>query len=310
MRSLLKSDPADAQRRLKPPDSPDEAAQFERADAQPADHESYTGLLDLSPPQRTHRLARLLHWDRALGDATAATLTLDQCLARASPAARLRTIEAFWVAREQAARCQAVSDQNDQLTALYPAVLRSARRPGGAEAMLDLRARQQAVAADLLEEQARLLERRLELATLCRQDSQSKDWPLPSTPPHGGRYELKLDAQSPQFVQSRSVRSLATAVPGLYAALEDRAEAVVRLDGQRAAAAEGLETDERFASDAAKRADLTAPLELIERQATESLAFLSTLTRYNVAIAEYVLTVLPSGISPVELTGAMVVKTP
>jgi hypothetical protein len=300
---LLKpnSEDAAAGSRLKPPATrDDELAQLGTSETEPADHESYAALLTLSPPRRTHRLARLLHWDRAASDVSSPSLTLDQCLARVPAAGRRRAIEAYWNTREQAARCQVVSDQNDQLAALYPAVLRGASEPGGAEAMLDLRAHQQAAEADLLDAQARLLERRLELAAAAGRDANSKDWPLPVTPPHGGRYEMKLESQPQQLVQSPAMRGLSTALPGLYAALEDRAEAIVRLDGQRAAAAEALPV-------AGTRLDLTGTLELIDRQAIESLAFLSTLTRYNLVIAEYALTVLPS-VNAVDLTAAMVVQ--
>jgi hypothetical protein len=301
-RSLLNSEPAEnsTESRFKPPADSHDEDPLGSADIQPADHESYAGLMSLSGPKRTHSLARLLHRDHVLGDVSAPALTLDHCLARAAPGTRRRAVEAFWSAREQAARCQVFSDQNDQLAALYPIVLHNARRPGGAEAMLDLRASQQAAEADLLDAQSRLLQRQLDLAMLTGRESSSKEWPLPVTPPHGGRYEMRLDAQPQQLVQSSAVRSLATIVPGLYAALEDRSEAIIRLDGQRAAAAESLQTGPQ-------RIDLAEPLELIDRQALESLAFLSTLTRYNLAIADYALAVLPAA-TPADLTAAMVVK--
>ncbi len=304
-RSLLKPDfnDAAAQSRMKPPasSSSDESAQFDGSDEQPADYESYAALMSLSAPKRTHRLARLLNWDRSPGDDAAPAMTLDECLAKAAPTARRLAVAAFWNAREQAARCQVLSDQNDQLAALQPVLLRNPRQPGGAEAMLDLRARQQTSEADWLEAQARLLQRRLDLAAAVGRDANSKEWPMPATSPHGGRYEMKLDSQPRHLVQSSAVQRLSATLPGLYEALEGRAEAIIHLDSQRAAAAEAL-------PGAGRRLDLTEPLELIERQATESLAFLSTLTRYNLAIGEYALIILPATMNPVELTSSMVVR--
>ena len=304
-RSLLKSDPVapDAETRLKPPDAGDELAQAAPPDEAPADYENYAALLELSPPKRTHRLARALHWDRPSTDSAEPLLTLEQCLSLAPAADRRRALEAYWMAREQAARCQVVSDRNDQLTALYPAALRAARRPGGAEAMLDLRACQQAAEADLLDNQALLLARRMELGALVGRGTSFKEWPMPSTLPHGGRYETKVENQPQTLAGSPVVQNLATLVPGLYAALEDRAEAIVHLDSRRAATVEAFEATQH-------RVDLWEPLELVARQASESLAFLSTLTRYNLSIADYALAILPTGISPPELTSSLVVQSP
>lgn len=301
MRSLLKSNPttdAEAQTRLKP--QADELAQLAPVDSEQPDHESYAALLTMSAPKRTHRLARLLHWDRSLGESAEPALSLEQYLALVQPADRRRAVEVYWLAREQAARCQVASDQIDQLAALYPLVLQAVRRPGGAEAMLDLRAWQQAAQADLLENQMLLWARRMDLATLLGRAGNPKDWPMPATPPHGGRYETKLDSQPQTLAHSVALQHLATTVPGLYAALEDRAEAIIRLDGQRGLPI-GVFEKERYA-------DLWDALALIDRQAVESQAFLSTLTRYNSSIADYALAILPPTISPVELTASLVVQ--
>ena len=126
-----------------------------------------------------------------------------------------------------------------------------------------------------------------------------KDWPHASTSPHGGRYDLKLDSQPQAVTQSAVIQNLSVALPGQHAALEDRADAIVRLDAERGEAADA------FA--AARRIDLSRALEFIDRQAEESVAFLSALTRYNLSIAQYALTVL--GPTDPDLAGALVVKS-
>jgi hypothetical protein len=302
MRSLLKSNTQDAkggETRLKPTEG-SELAQAAIPDSASMDYESYAALLPLSPPKRTHRLTRLLHWDRSTTGAEPA-LTLEQCLERVAASERRRGIEAYWQAREQAARCQVISDQNDQLAALYPVVLQAAKRSGGPEAMLDLRAQQQSAEADLLDSQALLWVRRLELATLFGRGSIAKDWPMPVTPPHGGRYETRLESQPAALAQSPVVQGLAAWVPGLYQALEDRAEAIVTFDIERAASIEELDNSQQ-------RIDLREPLDRIDRQASETLIFLATLTRYNLAIADYALAILPPGVQPPELASSLIIR--
>lgn len=94
------------------------------------------------------------------------------------------------------------------------------------------------------------------------------------------------------------MQNLAVSLPGQHAALEDRADAVVHLDVERGQAADSF--------DSARRIDLWRALDLIDRQAVESNEFLAALTRYNLMIAQYAMTVLSP--SDPDLAAALVVQ--
>lgn len=267
--------------------------------AHASEHGTYTGLLALTAPKRTHRLASLLHdSDRLAAANVGKAITLNDCLNATAGPQRRAIVASYWRARERAARHQALSDRSDQLAALSPLALKQAAQPGGAAAMLDLRAAQFDAQADLLEAEAALWAARLELTALMGQPAAADSWLLPSTPPHGGRYELHVESQPRAAVETLHVKQLTATIPALHATLADRAETVVRVDTQRAAATQAFESGQPA---------LPLVLAAVERQNAETLDFLSTLTRYNQAIADYVLQVLPPTSGSVQLTAALVV---
>jgi hypothetical protein len=148
------------------------------------------------------------------------------------------------------------------------------------------------------EAQARLLRAQYDLASRTGAVVDAA-WPLASTTPHSGKYLLKLETQPKSLAMSWSVRRLATKIPSLGESVQQRAAAVVDADVVRAAA---------FEKYLAGGASLNAVLEEIEQQTSQSAAFLETLTDYNLAIADYALTVLPSGTSADRLAASLVVK--
>ncbi|MEX2560065.1 MAG: hypothetical protein WD403_09125, partial [Pirellulales bacterium] len=127
-------------------------------------------------------------------------------------------------------------------------------------------------------------------------------WPLPSTPPHGGSYRLKLEAQPQSLVESPPVQRAANIIPALHELLEQRATAVVAADRARAHITRQYESSGR---------SLDRVLQAIRRQSDESLAFLAAQTRYNLGIADYVLAVLsPEKPADVILKALVVSKPP
>ena len=265
---------------------------------EPADQAMYAGLMVLSAPKRTHRLTALMHWDRSL-PAVGKPTTLAEFLAGASGSERQRLIAAYWQARELAARYQSLSDRNDQLAMLLPTVLRSRTQSGGAEAMVQLRSLQLDAQADLLEAEAALLAARHELTALAgKPGAMVENWLMPATPPHGGRYSVNREALA-SAATAPGLENLTTTIPALHGILSDQAEVVLRSDAHRAAVSEAFERGQTTADEV---------LESIQRQSEESQRFLSVLTRYNVAIADYALTVLPPSAGAVQLTAALVVR--
>jgi hypothetical protein len=79
----------------------------------------------------------------------------------------------------------------------------------------------------------------------------------------------------------------------------DRAKAVVEADAARAQATAVYQADGR---------SIDPVLDAIDRQINQSAAFLGTLTEYNLAIADYVLAVLPQTITGEELVQGLVVS--
>jgi hypothetical protein len=105
---------------------------------------------------------------------------------------------------------------------------------------------------------------------------------VPVTAPHAGLYLLKTDEQPDQAMNRWKVRRLAAEVLALSGAIRDRAGAVVEIDKARAQS-----------SSAGQGRPYGSMVHAIEQQAVQSSAFIQTLTRYNLAIADYVLAVLP-----------------
>ncbi len=88
-------------------------------------------------------------------------------------------------------------------------------------------------------------------------------------------------------------------IPGLGENVQQHAAAVVEADAARVAAAEKYRTG---------GVPLEQVLDGVARQMEQTLAFLNTLTEYNRAIAEYVLTVLPPTTPADRLVAALVAK--
>jgi hypothetical protein len=72
----------------------------------------------------------------------------------------------------------------------------------------------------------------------------------------------------------------------LHGVLTNRADSIVAVDAARALASS------RYESGAAK---IDEPLDAIDRQSAETLAFLIAQTEYNLEIADFALSVLPAG---------------
>jgi hypothetical protein len=250
------------------------------------------------PAARTKQLTVALHWDRSLPAGIGKPMSLADCLLRDPGADRRTTIEAYWRLRQRAAEYQTLTEQVELLEALVPVVLERRNEPSGAIDMLRLRSAQLAAQASVREAHAALVEAQFALALRIGATGDPA-WPLASTVPHSGNYLLKLDAQPRSVVESWPVRRLATMIPALGASVQQHAAAVVEADAARVAAAEKYRTGEGAIDQAVAG---------ILAQTQQTLAVLNTLTDYNRALAEYVLTVMPSATPVNRLVTALVVK--
>lgn len=263
---------------------------------------SYHSLLAATPAKRAQRLASLLHWDRTsqspseTAEPAYLPVTLPELIASIEPGARRPAIDAYWLAREQAARAQAISEEIGQLDVLSPSVLNRRTEATGPLEMLRLRAAKAAAAANLAAARGDLLAAEFQL-TMFAGRSPAEAWLRPVTVPHAGGYRLKLEAQPAEIAGSATIRRLAETVPGLHTVFTDRAAAVVMADEARAIAIHDYQLGAGSIDDV---------LAAIAEETSETEAFLATLTDYNRAIAEYVTTVLPSETPPAKLAGALV----
>lgn len=258
----------------------------------------YTALLDATPAVRAKELTLALHWDRSLPENSAKPMSLSQCLAREVGGNRREAVAVFWTARQRAAEYQAIAQQADQLETLSADVLDRRNNPAGSLEMLCLRAARLSVKAALDEAQAALVESQFELA-IRTQSTADKIWPLPTTPPHSGSYDLNLAAEPRQVLQSRGMLRLTTSIPLLGVSVQEHAAAVIEADAARSAAVEGY---------LAGNKPLSSVLQTIALQSQQTSAFLQTLTDYNRTIADFALSVLPPTLSADKLAAALVVQ--
>ena len=258
----------------------------------------YSALIEARPAVRAKHLTLSLHGNSNLPEGSGESIELAQCLAGLSQADRRRVIAAYWLTRQRAAEYQALAQQVQFLEELATFVIERRNEPSGAEAMLHVRAAELAAEADLLQARLELLDAQFQLTNSMGLPLDSP-WLLPATVPHSGSYELQLEAQPRELVESWSFRRLAATIPALADALLKRAASVVEADTTRASATVACQTGTKGVDDV---------LASIKFQTDQTLAFLDGLTKYNQAIGDYALTVLPPAISGEQLADRLVVR--
>jgi hypothetical protein len=266
---------------------------FDEQDAQRA---LWRALVDVDTPLRTQRLSNALHASEVLPKDGGRPTTLAECLTAVQPSLRRDAIAAYWNACEAVAVHQVLADEANELAALSQAATRIRNARGGPEAALRLQALRRTAKASLYDAQITLQMAQFELTRLCggRLDG---DWMLPETAPHGGRYLLRLDEQPQDLIAARRLDQLGLLVKVLHEQMEDHAGTVVYADSARATA---------LRDPSAGPAAFDAAMALIERQAIHTVFFLRATTKYNLAIADYVMAVLPENVPAQKLTSALV----
>ncbi|MFH1921138.1 MAG: hypothetical protein ABIP48_14815 [Planctomycetota bacterium] len=257
----------------------------------------YPALVDARPAVRAKLLASTLYWQRTLPEQPGESIELKQCLDGLSGNDRRQAIAAYWNAAKKAAEYQVRVEKVESLEQLVPIAMERRNERLGAEAMLDLHAARMAAQADLLRAHLDLVDAQFQLTRRVGRALNSP-WLLPTTVPHTGPYKLKLEAQRRELVESWPLKRLATVIPALADVLEERASAVVQADTARASRAASYRTGAQ---------PMASVLVSIDHQTEETLAFLETLTRYNEAIADYAIAVLPSTTSGEQLAKTLVV---
>ncbi|HEX5445889.1 MAG TPA: hypothetical protein VFW87_18825, partial [Pirellulales bacterium] len=124
-------------------------------------------------------------------------------------------------------------------------------------------------------------------------------WVLPTSAPQSGRYQVSARG-------SAGRGALAERMSGQYEKLLHRADAVIQCDADRADMVQIARRNETVSGD--QMTTLDHCVWAIARQKDQTEAFLSGLTDYNRAIADYVLASQSAALSGEELSGKLAVK--
>jgi hypothetical protein len=257
----------------------------------------YPGLVGVAPATRAKQLSIALGADRALPETAGKPIGLVECLQHAH-GDRRTAVESYWRLRQRTAEHQQFAQQAEWIDSLKAATLEHRGQPAGPVDMLRLHAVALATKAVLYETNIRMLEAQSDLAGRTGA-AMASTWPLAATPPHAGKYLLNLESQPRNLATSWSIRRLATRIPSLGDSVAQHAAAVVEADAARADA---------IAQYSASAASIEPVLENIRRQTDQTDAFLTAITEYNLAIADYALAIMPSDTPADKLAAALVVK--
>lgn len=259
----------------------------------------YRPLLTLTPQQRTQELANLLHFEgRDMPAAATRSISLAETLKLVAEPQRGAVIEAYWRLREQMGRYHVAVDKAAQLDALAPLVLSQADATSTSESMLRLRTARLVAQGEVVQSQIALAGAQLQLSERTGLAADTRGL-IAVTSPYAGAYRLSPETLAPSVLGQSLVQRLIATIPLEQQALGERAAAVVLADATRA---------EQTSLLAGDKLGLDAVLEVIERQAAETHAFLAALTRYNDDLARFALRVLPEGTSSDVLVKALVVS--
>ncbi|MFZ1936792.1 MAG: hypothetical protein WCB27_00880 [Thermoguttaceae bacterium] len=256
----------------------------------------YPTLVAVMPPARAKQLAVMLYEDRSLPKDAGMPIGLGDCLLRDGDVDHRATVEAYWLVRQRAAECQVAAEQAGLLATIEPVVLERRNQPSGAADMLRLQTAQLAAKATMDDSRVALIEAQYALALRIGALADAA-WPLASTLPHTGDYDLKLEVQPVSLRESWPVERLAAMVPGLKQSVQERAAAVVDADDARVSAID------RYAHGGVA---IDQAIEGVDEQTKQTFAFLGAVSAYNRAIAEYATTVLRPNIPANKLAAALV----
>jgi len=265
------------------------------SDVEPAGY--YTQLGQLPPARRTQELVEQLHGARGLPTSKDQPATLDQCMAGSAPADRREIIQGYWRAAEQATRYRVWTQMLERLDVLGQSVLQFRGQPAGNIAMLQVRAEKLSIEAARRTTLVDLASAQWTLTNDTRR-SLAGPWIMPSTPPHAGSYEAKLEGLPPAAVATARLQATAARIPKLHETMLYRADAVAAADAA---------SDQALQKYAAGQTTIATALHALGREARTTNDLLATVTRYNLDIADYALAAVPGTAPRDALVGALVV---
>ena len=263
------------------------------AQAAGAPGRQYPSLDGLDEAVQAKRLALQLH---AVDDngPEGKPVGLEACLKGLSARQRQPVLEAYWVAAMRLAEHRVYRRHIQLLDDLVQVV--ALGDAGTPEAIAMLKAARLAADADLLEAEVRLTAAQFDLTQRAARPLEGP-WLLPTTPPHAGPYQMRLELQDRRLAESWAMRRLAATIPALSEDLGRRARSIVESDRRR------VETTAAYRS---RELPFVRVLDAVEQQTGETLEFLGALLAYNQSIAEYAMAVVPPAIPEEKLVATLV----
>jgi hypothetical protein len=255
----------------------------------------FPGLAHLSPMLQSQKLGQLLHQGYA-GSEQSSPRTLADCLEQVPASSRGSFLESFWFGHEAAAQNNVLASTLEQLQSLGVFLREQTAGGGRARGMLQVRAAELAVKADLDEARLRLLNEQYSLGVLLGANLE-KSWVLPGSSPHTGGYDIPTSQAKTSLARAKQEAAIAL----LQEDLRAWSTAVVQADLHRADL-------QQAAEDAPAKLNLAAELDAIDRQRHVTMNFLRSAREYNVAISKYVVAIAPTDISARRLAETLVLS--
>jgi hypothetical protein len=254
----------------------------------------FATLAAAQPVAKARSLAAALQNNQSLPTGFGRPLRLGDCLQRNADGNRRAVIDAYWLVRQRAGEYLAIDQQSKWIVALKEMAFN--QRQNNPTDMLRLRAEQMGTEAAATEARVALIEAQFALAVRIGEVA-GEAWPLASTLPHVGGYDLRLGAQPRNILESWPVRRLKETVPRLSQTALQRAAAVLEADAARA------DIIDKYRSGAAT---VSQAIDSVNSQTQQTVAFLKAVTEFNRAIGEYAVAVLPPNVSSDQLVGSLV----
>ncbi|MDD4266928.1 MAG: hypothetical protein PHN77_01770 [Thermoguttaceae bacterium] len=253
----------------------------------------YASLDGLDEAVQAKRLALQLH---AVGEdgPEGKPVGLEASLKGLSARQRQPVLEAYWLAAMRLAEHRVYRRHIQLLDDLVQAV--TLGDAGTPEAIAMLKAARLAADADLLEAEVRLTAAQFELTQRSARPLEGP-WLLPTTPPHAGPYQMRLELQDRRLAEAWAIRRLAATIPALSEDLARRARSIVECDRRRA------ETTAAYRN---RELPFVRVLDAVEQQSGETREFLGALLAYNQSIAEYAIAIVPPAIPEEKLVATLV----
>ncbi|QGJ68497.1 Hypothetical protein PBC10988_1560 [Planctomycetales bacterium 10988] len=263
----------------------------------------YSGLQSMPEEDQVREFAHLLHWERKSDRHQGESLSLNEWLGQLSPSQRPDGIRLYWKTREALAIQQVKEEALERCLFLQVPTLELRHSPGGARAMLLLRAKELSLQAELDQSQAEIVQLQYRLAKLLNNQNQdasfaeSPRWLLPSSTPHAAGYQFNLALENDTAEQLKQLTTMPAHLESLFHFME---QTVIQVLEQDRLSAE-LQTQYMQG-----QVTLAALFQHYQFQDELTQQFLEMLTTYNQTICEVAALLLPQNASADQWTRSLI----